>query len=245
MKVFIGWSGERSRAIALALREWIPNVIQAADPWMSEEDISKGTGWTGELTTELGQSCFGIICVTPENQESVWLAFEAGALSKVAAKVCPYLLVLERINFKGPLANLFQVAKAEKEETLRMMRALNEASGAPIANDRLGKQFNQWWPDLEKGLADAESLVSISATDRSERELLDEILGLVRAEAIESRAFAKVRTDFATLFSRLLGSASGVNPELIQALQQTLLRLASPLENVRLSQGCTEWKVAS
>jgi hypothetical protein len=89
MNVFIGWSGERSRAVALALREWIPNVIQAANPWMSEEDISKGSTWTSELVVQLGQACFGIICVTPENREALWLAFEAGALRVLDKGVCP------------------------------------------------------------------------------------------------------------------------------------------------------------
>ena len=39
IKIFIGWSGELSKNIALLLREWIPNVIQIADPFskMSEK----------------------------------------------------------------------------------------------------------------------------------------------------------------------------------------------------------------
>ena len=232
MKVFIGWSGERSRAVALALREWIPYVIQAADPWMSEEDISKGSRWTAELA--MGQASFAIICVTPENREAPWLAFEAGALYKALDKtekaVCPFLLGLESTDLKGPLS-LFQCVKAEKEETLRMVHALNQALGESVTNDRLDKQFEQWWPKLERDLR------GVPADDKPKQrrevpEMVEEILELVRAEARESRAFANVRTDFATHFSRFLGNAPGLNPETVQALQQTLLRFTSPLENV-------------
>ena len=41
MKVFIGWSGDESRLIAEALREWLPLIIQAIKPWMSEETLIK------------------------------------------------------------------------------------------------------------------------------------------------------------------------------------------------------------
>lgn len=42
MKIFISWSGTRSRAMAVALRNWLPDVVQAFKPFMSEEDIEKG-----------------------------------------------------------------------------------------------------------------------------------------------------------------------------------------------------------
>jgi hypothetical protein len=70
MNVFISWSGPRSRFLAEALRAWLPRVIQAAKPWMSDEDISAGSRWLAEIQSELSLSSLGIICVTPENQNS-------------------------------------------------------------------------------------------------------------------------------------------------------------------------------
>ena len=42
MKVFLGWSGETSHNVALALSDWLPKVIQAIRPFVSSEDIAKG-----------------------------------------------------------------------------------------------------------------------------------------------------------------------------------------------------------
>ena len=40
MKVFISWSGTRSKALAVALKEWLPLILQYAKPWVSDKDIS-------------------------------------------------------------------------------------------------------------------------------------------------------------------------------------------------------------
>lgn len=45
MKVFISWSGTRSKAMANALKEWIPLIVQHAKPFVSDKDISAGDRW--------------------------------------------------------------------------------------------------------------------------------------------------------------------------------------------------------
>jgi hypothetical protein len=105
MKLFLSWSGARSQAIAEALREWLPKVIQAVKPWMSAIDIDRGARWSSDIAVELSDTSFGILCITPENLNAPWIHFEAGALSKTLEKslVCPYLLELEPTDLKGPL----------------------------------------------------------------------------------------------------------------------------------------------
>lgn len=51
MKVFISWSGTQSKAVATALHKWIPDVIQVAEPWMSETDIEAGARWGRQIET--------------------------------------------------------------------------------------------------------------------------------------------------------------------------------------------------
>ena len=94
MKVFICWSGSVSRRIAKSIHDWLPNIIQNVEPFMSTEDIEKGARWLSTVHTELQDCHFGMICLTPENLGSQWIHFEAGALSKFIdrSRACRQLL---------------------------------------------------------------------------------------------------------------------------------------------------------
>jgi hypothetical protein len=94
MKVFISWSGPKSQAVAIALRDWIPLLFQAVEPWVSSADIQAGSRWTTELPKNLENSNFGILCMTKDNLTAPWLVFEAGALfrSLPLGQVVPFLL---------------------------------------------------------------------------------------------------------------------------------------------------------
>lgn len=55
-KVFLGWSGETSNKVAIALSDWLPKVIQAIKPFVSSEDIAKGARWSPQIAKELQSS---------------------------------------------------------------------------------------------------------------------------------------------------------------------------------------------
>jgi hypothetical protein len=105
MRVFLSWSGHRSRAVAEALRDWLPDVLQVVQPWLSSEDIPLGVRWASEIARMLSDADTGIICLTRDNIHSQWLNFEAGALSKqLATPLCVYALDLGPADITGPLA---------------------------------------------------------------------------------------------------------------------------------------------
>ncbi len=117
MKIFLSWSGDRSKAIAEMLHKWLPNVVQAVRPFMSANDIEKGTRWRSDLSNELEQASVSIICLTPENLEAPWILFEAGALSKQqkGSYVCTLLFGVDPVNIREPLAQ-FQATKIQKDD---------------------------------------------------------------------------------------------------------------------------------
>jgi hypothetical protein len=185
MRVFISWSGEASRLAAEALRAWLPNVIQAVDPWVSGKDIDKGARWSIDVAQELERADVGILCLTPKNLEAPWILFEAGSLSKKLGKslVCPYLLGVKPTDLSGPLLQ-FQAAEANDVDTFSLLQTVNHAlAAAALPETTLDKVFRKWWPDLEEQLGLIDFAAGEPKDKRSERDLLEEVLALVRQVA--------------------------------------------------------------
>src|SRR4051794_9844354 len=106
MKVFISWSGERSRAAARALAEWLELVTAGnIEPWMSDNDLEKGARWASGIGRALGETSAGISVLTPENLQSTWLHFEAGAVGKAfdESHVMTFLIGLSPAEVPQPL----------------------------------------------------------------------------------------------------------------------------------------------
>lgn len=123
MKVFISWSGARSRAVADALHWWFPMVLQNVVPFVSAKDIDKGSNWTVELARELETTQFGVVCLTRENLNSPWLHYEVGAITKsVASRVCPILFGVSKSDVGSPL-NQLQLTDLDQEDILRRDRS--------------------------------------------------------------------------------------------------------------------------
>jgi hypothetical protein len=108
MDIFISWSGERSRAIAEAIREWLPKIMNSVNPWMSQTDISKGSRWDPDIARHLDTAKAGIFCLTPSNLKSETILFEAGAISKSVSEARVYTLLasVEIADLKWPLSLL-------------------------------------------------------------------------------------------------------------------------------------------
>jgi len=185
MRVFISWSGDRSKAVADVLRRWFPSVLQAVRPYFSPDDVAKGARWSSEIAKELEASRVGLLVITPENQEAPWLLFEAGALAKNLdrSKVCPILFgAMEPTDVKGPLVQ-FQAAQFSETEMKRVIKMMNSELGdVTLPGDVLDNVFDMWWPSLKEQVDKV--LEGGDETDdearRPDRELLEEVLALSR-----------------------------------------------------------------
>lgn len=197
MKLFISWSGERSKALAEALRDWIPLVLHYAAPWLSA-DIEAGERWGEAVAKELEASNFGIICVTRENADTPWILFEAGALAKSLkeSKVIPLLLDHEFRDITGPLTQ-FQAKKVEKSDLEDVVRSINQEAGADAEPaERMTKLFELLWPDLEEKLSEIPEQETSARRNRPQSEVLEELVGSVRALDSRFREMSDMPPDF-------------------------------------------------
>lgn len=185
MKVFISWSGNRSKRVASIFRDWLPSVIQSLEPFVSSEDIEKGSRWNTDIAKELKESTVGIICVTKENLTAPWLNFEAGALSKTLENTCvaPFLFDVKPSELKGSPILQFQTTSFTKEDLSKLLETLNVASGNSLSEQKLSRAFEVWYPDLEKNLNDLRSELVEKSEEGSaivKPDILEEILEMSR-----------------------------------------------------------------
>lgn len=190
MKVFLSWSSELSHKIAKEFRDWLPMVIQSTEPYVSSEDIDKGTRWSVDIATELQDSSFGILFVTKDNLKAPWLNFEAGALSKSfdSSRVTPFLFDIKASDMSGSPLLQFQSTSNDKEDIKKLIHSINNVTSSDkIPENKINLIFDKWWPDLEAKLKDLKNHHDSTSTHDpkpkpkdKQQEILEEILELSR-----------------------------------------------------------------
>lgn len=242
MKVFLSWSGDLSHKIAIELRDWLPFVIQSVQPYVSSEDIDKGTRWSIDIAKELEDSSFGVLCVTPHNLEAPWINFEAGALSKAFnnSNVSPFLFGLKPSDLKKSPLLQFQSTLYDKKDFLKLILSINNALGKEKLDEpKLQKTFDVWWENL-KGKLD--TLLPEAAnkpkptgdsdpTDSIKNDALEEILELTREQhKLLRNPEAILPIDYLNYI--LKNSGIGFTDEkVVRDLEMGLKRLRSALSN--------------
>jgi hypothetical protein len=186
--VFISWSGN-SYGVARALYEWLPTALHSINPWMSNLDIRKGTRFLEEIDRALAACKAGLICLTPENNQSVWVAFEAGAMaSRVGSSklVIPLVSRMRPSDVRGPL-EMFQASQLTADDMLALIKSLNELNieEDKIPENRLLATFHGVWPDFARQLPALEKEQTAGGEEiparKSDSQLLEEILGVSKS----------------------------------------------------------------
>jgi hypothetical protein len=190
-----------------------------------------GIRWLQTISTELDATRFGIICVTPRNIGSRWLNFEAGALSKVfddTTRVVPLLYGFESLSDVAPPLGQFQAKMANEVGIKDLVVAVNQLLDNPLDRRILDQILDTFWPKLELELAkiDKELVSNRTASPRydglerlrADRELLEEILDLIRGAAWTHNkglySFTGNASDLAYEVQRLGGQVSGDRKQL-------------------------------
>lgn len=190
MKVFISWSGKRSRELAIALRDWLPCVLQYVEPFVSDKDIAAGERWAQTIASELEGSNFGIICITPENLNSEWILFESGALSKsmLDGKVIPLLFGLELSDLSGPLSQ-FQAKKVEQSGLLEAVHAINSIAENKTLEAIINRSVPAMWSTLQSAIDAIPDKEPTEKHMRPQHEILEELVTGVRGLSSRMRDF--------------------------------------------------------
>ena len=185
MKVFISWSGNRSRVVAEVISDWIKCVLQASEPWISTRHIERGSLWFSEINEKLRDVSIGIVCLTQENKNKPWILFEAGALAKglTGSRVCTFLIDLQPAELTDPLAQ-FNHTLPNQSSVWELIRTLNSGLAEKQLDERvLEKIFAVYWPrfveDFQRALADNPPQETVEL--RSQDDLLSEILDNTRS----------------------------------------------------------------
>lgn len=184
LQVFISWSGKQSNHVAVALRKFLPLVLDnKITPFVSSEDIEKGDRGLNKIATLLEKSAYGIVVVTPSNQNSPWINFEAGALGKSvsAGRVAPLLVGLADPDVTGPIKQFQNLEASEEKAVLSLVGALNEALDESLSEATVNVLFEKHWPQLKEDIAKAPADTTTPKQDRSETDLLNEVLKTVRS----------------------------------------------------------------
>ena len=186
MKIFISWSGTLSKELAESIRKWLPSVLQAAKPYFSPDDITKGSRWSGEIAKNLEESKVGIFCVTPDNAGADWMLFEAGAISRSIekGKVIPILFGLDASDLTGPYTQ-FQAAPYSKDEVFKLLKTVNSTLDSQALSDEVLRDvYDMWWPKLDEKIQSImkrfEESGDLQGAKRPDREMLEEVLLLTR-----------------------------------------------------------------
>lgn len=196
----------RGKWVAQALHKWLPLVIQAAKPWMSADNIDKGSRGLAEVSANLSGMKVEICCLTPENLNSPWILYEAGALSKTIddkTRLCTYLLGgIQFQDVEAPLG-MFQATKADKDETRALVSTINKAiSDPPVPESNLSLVFDALWSQLEEKLKAIPRAEEVAATKRSVEDIVAEILEISRAEANNRKSLEGQVSNIETILSR-------------------------------------------
>lgn len=228
MKIFASWSGDQSRSVAEALREWLPKVLQSSKVFMSREDIPAGERGLNKIAESLAECDFGIIVLTAANLTAPWVLFEAGAISNRfpnASRVAPILCGLRDLATVGGPLGQFQHVRFDRDGIEQLVKSVNAQAENPLDERRLQEAFAIWWPQLEAqyNQIPLDENGDTAPTDEEHRTDVEAALRFLIDESQEQRQMLGRTSEVLGTLVAALQPGGGVIPQRWTALTQNQL----------------------
>ncbi|MGF9979337.1 TIR domain-containing protein [Viridibacillus arvi] len=236
MQVFLSWSGSESKQIAEIFKDWLPNILQYTKPYMSAKDINLGERWNDSITSNLRETDFGLIFVTPSNINAPWINYEAGALSKtLGSSVIPILYNADVMQLQqGPLKQFQSARDLEKDSMLNLVKNINNFNqDNRLEGERLDFAFEMWWPVLEGKLhkIDSEPVQEGDAEEPNQNEVLSMIVNKLNEQ---DKLLNKLSSGYNMKNNEIVENNSIFIIREIELVVQQLIRCNVELEKIDL-----------
>lgn len=163
LKIFISWSKNKSREIALEVKDFFEGLFHnSIELWMSSDSIEYGSTFIIDINDALRKSDCCIAIITEENINSSWIMYEIGAIAGKSyfssdnldtKAVIPIIFDgIDDKKFSNSPINQFQRLRFGKESIFNLSKQLNKRVGIYSSETSLEKQFNLNWNGLLKGV---------------------------------------------------------------------------------------------
>jgi hypothetical protein len=184
MRIFMSWSGDRSRAIAEEFKSFLSKVLQQTETFISSQDIELGSLGQNRVLLEVNERRFGLIFITPENKKSEWIHYEAGGLIKDLEKdrVVPILFGIAKQNISPPLSQ-FQMIEFDKQQVFGLIKQINLATEKPVETTNLSEVFEAFFSKVEEKINSVIADSPEKVQPRTTEDILNELLQLSREQA--------------------------------------------------------------
>jgi TIR domain len=198
VKLFLSWSGDSSRKIAEIFKDWLFPFSNELDIFFTPDGIEAGKRWTNELSQKLQDCEIGIFVYTRQNLDSLWMAFEAGALSKRidTGRVIPLIFGEPELKLKQPLAQ-FQAKRFSERGIFETLEAVNNCLSSKKTKEELTSLLKFTWATLDEKVTqvleiESDSEMPLDSNDRIDvSEILNNLYSLIRTSPVYSTDFAK------------------------------------------------------
>jgi len=148
MKIFISWSKKYSGEIAKIMQDWLKEAFDSKiSTFISSEGIGSGTDWYRKISDELDECELGVLILTPENINSPWIMYEAGALSNKKA-IIPILFERSSERVEGPISKRNHITYS-KEGFKKLLIDMNDHINAGVSTKALNAFIETEWDNLK------------------------------------------------------------------------------------------------